>query len=146
VTYTIETLTWDKIKDDHYLIMWMAHHAAKVAEMYGSWVKWQNFDIKTYAERQRIRLCRRDGDPVGVMLASIYPSVFDNSVLIYQQDLLYARPGTRAAKLLMDDFIDFGKGHAKHIISMIGANTNIKPKSLERLGFKKLEELYRIEV
>lgn len=91
-------------------------------------------------------LCRRDGKPVGVMLSRLYDSILDPNVRILMQDLLYGKSGTRASKYLLADFIDFGKANANHVISMIGERTNIKGRSLENLGFKKLETLYRLEI
>ena len=94
----------------------------------------------------RITMCFRDGKPVGLMWAHLMLSVFDPGVRFYRQQLLYGEKGTRAAYLLMEEFIDYGRKHADHIITMIGANTNIKCQSLEKRGFRKLEELYICEV
>ena len=79
------------------------------------------------------------------MLARLYTSIFDDETKILQQDLLYARPGSRASKVLLDDFIDFGRKHADHILTTIGTETVIKGESLEKLGFSKLETTYRME-
>lgn len=91
-------------------------------------------------------VCFKNGDPVGFMFASIGVSRLDGVTIILAQDALYAPLGFKTVKLLYDAFIDFGHRHSDHIITMIGANTNIKPRSLERLGFNKLETLYRMEV
>lgn len=100
----------------------------------------------TFSKGHRLTICFKDGSPVGFMLARLSVSIFDPNVKILLQDLLYAKSGSRAAKLLLDDFIDFGKRNANHIITMIAENTNIKERSFERLGFKKIETLYRLEV
>lgn len=87
----------------------------------------------------------RDGAPVGFLLATGFKSFFDRELKILKQQILYATPGTRASYYLLEEFIDFGKSNANHVISSIGTETNIKPRSLERLGFKKFEELFRLE-
>lgn len=145
MSYTIERLREWELDNDPELIEFIRDGAKQVAELYGHKFDWTKFKIRIYAFDHRITICRKDGRPVGAMLSRLYGSIFDDGVKILYQDLLYAKPGTRAAKLLMDDFIDFGRSNANHIISAIGEHTNIKRRSLEKLGFKKLEELYRLE-
>ncbi len=121
--------------------------AARFGKRFNPW----KFEIRQYANQNRFMVVRHFSSKgktiVGVMLSSLYRSAFDHLVKIQHQDLLYVRPGhPRATKMLMDDFIDFGKRNANHLISMIGPATNIKPRSLERLGFKVMETTYRLEV
>ena len=114
--------------------------------MYGDKFNWKKFNIVEFAQRHRIMICRRNDEPIGFMLSRLGPSVFDPDFIILSQTLLYGEPGTRAAYLLMQDFIDFGKKNANHIITVLNTKTNIKRQSLEKLGFVKCEEQYRIEV
>ena len=118
----------------------------EVSEMYGNKFDWENFALYKYAWTNWLVICKKGGKPVGLMAARLFGSIFDDKTKILYQDLLYAQPGTRAAKYLLESFIDFGKSNADHIISCIGQKSNIKPRSLEKKGFVKLEELYRIEV
>lgn len=105
-----------------------------------------NFSIARYfAIGGHVFLARRDGKPVGVLLTRLLTSVFDSNLRILHQDLLYSR-SPRVTKLLMEFLIDFGRRNANHVISMIGAGTNIKPRSLERLGFSQFETLFRLRV
>lgn len=142
--YTIERLTWDDYVNDRDLIYFCCDAGEKLSRMYGTF-NWLNFPIKDYIENYRFMVCRRDGKPVGAMLARLYPSIFDPQIKILNQDLLYTLPGTRASKMLLDDFIDFGKREANHIITMVGLKTNIKHKSLMKLGFSLCETLYEME-
>lgn len=114
-------------------------------DVYGKKFDFQRALILVVARDHYLGLCERDGVPVGFLGATLCRSIFDPNVRILRQDLLYAVPKTRASYYLLRDFIDFGKGTANHIITTIGDKTNIKPRSLERLGFHKLEELYRME-
>lgn len=91
-------------------------------------------------------ICRKGKELVGFLAASISLSNFDGTTRLLYQDILFAEEGTFAAKYLLDSFIDFGKKNADHILTVIGTGTNIKERSLERLGFQKLETVYRIEV
>ena len=145
-TYTVETLTPSSFDEKKDLIPYFQSAGRHLASIYGDKFDWRNFKIRRYALENRITVCRHQGRLVGFMLARTFGSIFDGNVKILFQDSLYAEPGTRAAHALMRDFIDFGKSNANHIISAIGAKTNVKQRSLERLGFRKIEELYRIEV
>lgn len=119
--------------------------AEEMNTLYKSNYDWSLINFVKFLDEDLLLICYRDKEPVGFLAASFYASFFDPTVKILQQNLLYARPGTRAAYLLLKEFVDFGKVNAKHTISMIAENTNIKPSSLEKLGFKKLETLYRLE-
>lgn len=140
--YTIERYVWT---DGELLRDFFQECAQEVSKLYGDHFLWWHFPVVTYSKEARLMICYKNGKPVGVMLYQIFPSVFDPSTLVCKQDLLYVKKGNpRATKLLLDEFIDFGKANANHVITMIAEKTNIKPRSLEKLGFKKLEVLYRL--
>ncbi len=121
--------------------------AERLQGMYGNKFDSGAFDFIGYARQGLFLVCRKDGELVGGLLARLYGSIFDAKTIILMQDELYCKPDSgRAAHLLMRAFIDFGKSNANHVLSMVGEHTNIKGRSLERLGFKKIEELYRLEV
>lgn len=119
--------------------------AEKVNLAYGNKFDWQDFPLRRFADQHYLIMCYRGFRPVGFLMATLYPSFFDPKVKILYQNLLYSLPNTRSSLLLLKEFIDFGKTNANHTISVIGQNSNIKPRSLERLGFTKLEEVYRME-
>jgi hypothetical protein len=144
-TYTIEQFVGEKSFPSG-LIEFFQEAAKQVAKMYSDSFDWRNFTLMKYAQSARLMVCYKDDKPVGVMLYQTFPSVFDPETIVCKQDLLYVKKGNpRATKLLLDEFIDFGKANANHVITMIAEKTNIKPRSLEKLGFKKLEVLYRLE-
>ena len=140
--YTIEKVTFETLKNE---FEFFKAAAEKVADIFDGEFDWRNFNIVRYVDSQRMTLCRRNGVPVGVMLASRFISAFDSRKVIVRQDLLWAKPGTRAAWYLMRDLIDFSKSNADHLITMIGDKTNVKRQTIEKLGFKKMEEVYRME-
>jgi hypothetical protein len=140
--YTIERVTFETLKSEFEFCKSVAESVAKT---FDGKFDWRNFNVVRYVDSQRVMMCRRNGVPVGVMLASRYVSVFDSKKVILRQDLLWAKPGTRAAWYLLRDFVDFGKANADHLITMIGDKTNIKRQTIEKLGFKKIEEIYRME-
>lgn len=92
---------------------------------------------------EHLFMCFKDQEPVGFLYATARSSIFTNDVKVLTQHALYANAGTKAAYLLLKHFLDFGKLNADHVITMINPHTNIKPSSLEKMGFKELETLYR---
>ena len=144
--YTIERLTCaDDFDTD--LALWLVNEAKVLSELYDGVFDHKTFDFISYAEKRVFFLCRKNGEPVGIMLCSLFRSGFDRSKTILMQELLYVKsPEFKATYKLLHHFIDFGRSQANHVITMIGLKTNIKARSLEKLGFKKFEELYRMEI
>lgn len=106
-----------------------------------------NFDVWGYAANHYMWIVRKDGAPVGVMFAQLYGNVFDPKIKILFQDGFYVRKSSgRAAYLLFKEFIDFGRANAKIIFTCRGKLTNVKVRTLERLGFEKSEEIFRLVV
>lgn len=142
--YTVEVVKTTLI--DRELWEWFREVAEKTKLVYESKSETSKFPMMDYIMDNRVVVCRRGGKPVGIMMARLEASVIEPDKSVLFQDLLFAEPGTRAAKILLDDFIDFGRRNANYIVTCIGSATNIKERSLQKLGFEKLETLYRIEV
>ncbi len=110
-------------------------------------VDFSNFDVWGYAAAHNVWIARKNGKPVGVMFGQLYRSVFDpKSKILFQDGFFVKKSSGRAAFLLMKDFIDFGRANAKIIFTCRGKYTNVKARTLERLGFEKTEELFRLVV
>lgn len=116
----------------------------KLNKVFGDKYNTENMDLEKYIRENRYMVCLKDGEIAGIMLSRMFSSVFDPTVRILMQDLLYAET-PKVTSILLKDYIDFGKGSADHILTTITPWTNIKPRSLERLGFKHMETLYRME-
>lgn len=144
MNYTVKLITIENFTVEEYHFIIKAADALSIR--HDQFHHWRTFDLEKYIEKARLTVCLRDRKVLGFMASRVTKSIFDNSVTILSQDLLYGCPGTRAAYYLMQDFVDFGRRNVKHIITMIGRKTNIKRQSLEKLGFKKLQEVYRLEV
>lgn len=143
VAYTTKLINGAELTSDMIVFIYRAGKEMNAA--YGNKYDFAGFPIRDFVARDKLWVCFRDQEIVGFMAASLGSSFFDPKVKILRQHVLYGKPGTRAAHYLLKSFIDFGKANAKHLISVIGSETNIKPRSLERLGFKELETLYRME-
>lgn len=143
MTYTTKRLTTEDYGETEQL--YMVEAACKLNRLYGNKYDWTDFKIWEFIDKHYLSFCYRDHEPVGFLAASLFKSFFDPKCVILKQNVLYSSPGSRASLLLMKDFIDFGKQTANHVITMIGEESNIKPSSLEKLGFRKLEEIYRLE-
>ena len=113
----------------------------------GETLDFSNFDVWDYAAKNLVWVARKNGQPVGVMFAQLYGSVFDPKSKILFQDGFYVKKSSgRAAFLLFKEFIDFGRANAKIIFTCRGKLTNVKARTLERLGFEKSEEIFRLVV
>lgn len=103
--------------------------------------------MKEMLQKGIVFICRRNGEVTGFHISWLSRSSLDVTKKVLQQQIFYVKPDSgRSAYHLFKKFIDFGKSQADHVITMIASHTNIKPSSLESLGFKELETLYRLEV
>lgn len=137
--YTIERITSISPYDD--VANFLYEIGPALGDLYG--FEFSDFDFYNYAEQNLFWLCRRKGKPVGVMLARLYPSVWDVKSKVLWQDSLYCRKSSgKAAYLLLRTFIDFGRREANLVFTCRAKHTNVKGKSFERLGFSKTEELF----
>lgn len=142
MTYTTKLIHLNNFETEHADFIF---NAGLVLEKNHPGFKWKNFNITKFLSYNYLNFCYRDERPVGFLAASFSRSFFDSDIVTLRQNLLYSLPNTRASLLLLKDFIDFGKVNANHVITTIGPWTNIKRQSLEKLGFSKLEETFRME-
>lgn len=127
------------------LLRFIADACDDMNKRYGNRYDWTKIPIKYYIKNYYCFVAYRDKVPVGFLLATVAPSMFDVTVTLAEQRVLYSKT-PRATVELLRYFIDFGKASSKHIVTCIGEHTNIKPASLKKLGFTKIEEIYRLEV
>jgi hypothetical protein len=153
----IRMVTWRKILKgytikrvrladlDEKLVEFLIESLDHVNEMYGRKFDWHRRRILDFARSHYLGVCYHDKRPVGFMAAILGPSTIDPKVIILKQELLFAK-SPRATVRLLEDFIDFGKAHANHVITVIGEKTNIKSASLEKLGFSRYQVMHRMEI
>jgi hypothetical protein len=92
-------------------------------------------------------VCIRKGEITGHMICQVCTTPLDPTVKIMQQLSFYVKPDSgRSAYYLFQKFIDIGKTHANHIITMLARQTNIKPSTLESMGFEEVEKTYRMVI
>lgn len=148
--YTIKRLTLEDLEPTapgaKELWVFIQKTAHQLNGFYDELYDWNNFPVPDLVRDHYFAVCYRDDQLVGAMVGTLSASIFDRKIKILRQITQFAVPGTQAAYWLMKDFIDFGKLNANHILTNIGTKTNIKPRSLEKLGFKELETIYRMEI
>lgn len=142
--YTVKRCTQHNLTPSD--LTFIAESAEHLNGLYEKNYNWRKIDIKIFATLNYLTICYRDETPVGFLAATFYRAFFDREIFLLQQNVLFSKPNTRAALLLLRELIDFGKCSANDVITMLAKHTNIKPRSLERLGFRKFEELYRLEL
>jgi hypothetical protein len=146
-TYTIE-----QIKESHYtlpqdFINYLYEEAPKISAMFDNKLDYRNCPVRKLVNDCIFLVCRRDGEIRGHMICNLFTSPLDSKVKILYQLSFYVKPDSgRTAYHLFQKFIDIGKDRANHIITMLTSHTNIKPSTLENMGFKELETLYRMEI
>jgi len=114
---------------------------------FGQTFSFDSMDLKVMMDRGLFLVCKRNGEIRGWMIAFLTKSPLDTNIKILQQQSFFVIPDSgRTAYHLFKKFIDIGKEEADHIITMLTSQTNIKPETLNKLGFKELETLYRLEV
>lgn len=107
----------------------------------------RNFDFFRYAQNHVVLVCFQGDRPVGLVMAQLFGSVFDPKTKVLFQDVLWVEKSSgRAAHLLMREFIAFGRANAKLVFTCRAKQTNVKERTLKRLGFEKVEEIFRLEV
>lgn len=144
--YTIERLrsVQDFTPEIH---KFLAEEVPKISKMFNDVFNYENCIEYIFAEAGVFLLCKRNNEITGLMIAFLFKSPFDYKTILLQQQLFYVKPNSgRTAYYLFKKFIDIGKSEANHIITMLTSQTNIKPQTLEKMGFKELETLYRLEV
>ena len=124
--------------------------ASILTRTYNAKYNWGNFQLDAYCEQHYMLVLEKEDELgrrkyIGLLAFRLEGSIFDFKTKVLNQDILYSET-KRGTYELLKYFIDFGKQHANHLITMIGAETNINPASLEKLGFKELETYYRLEV
>lgn len=128
------------------LLRFIADSGDRLNSLYGNKFNWaQGFPLKHIIEKHVFLVCYRGDEPVGFMVGTLSPMVFDISKTVLRQETLFAKYPKASVELLRY-FIDLGKLRANHVIMCVGKHTNIKPRSLEKLGFTKMEELFEMEV
>ncbi len=140
----MKTYTISREQNLGYLVYdFFQSESAHVAALFDNRYDWKNFNFDRYAKNHYLWVCWREGKPIGLMMAQLYGSVFDPSTKVLYQDLLYCKKSSgRAAFLLMQEFIAFGRANVKMVFTCRAKCTNVKEITLNRLGFQKAEELY----
>lgn len=145
--YEVRVLLGDDLTP--YIMRHVLEFAEDLHQKYSEFgFNWKEFPFKKFADHDRglFLMCFENGKPVGMMMASYSTAFFDSSIKTLTQQTLYSKPGSRASKLLLETFIDIGRKSADRIFTCIGKQTNIKPSSLERMGFVEMDTLYRMEI
>lgn len=145
-TYTIERVSKPEefTKDFKKFLL---EEVPKISETFDNAFDHNNCSPFYMATKMIVLVCRRDGEVRGFLVCSLSNHPFDIKIKILHQLIFYVKPDSgRTAYHLFNKFIDIGKTHANHIITMLTKHTNIKPTTLEKLGFKELETLYRMEI
>jgi len=87
--------------------------------------------------------------PVGFTAGLLNPHFFNPDIRVLAEAFWWVdhdHRGSRAASLLMDAFIDWGREHADWITFALQERTRIKDQSLIKRGFKRQEKNFLMEI
>ena len=133
------------LEDD--VVKFLNEEVDNIASLFGNKFNPENCAIESMVHHGIFLVCRRKGEVTGLHISWLYKSPLDLEKKILQQQIFYVKPGSgHTAYHLFQKFIDIGKNEADHVITMLTGVTNIKPETLNKLGFKELETLYRMEI
>lgn len=141
--YTVKRI--DEIQPYGPEVKFFYENVVTLSKMFG--IDYLAFDFYRYAREHIVWIARKKGDPVGWLLARLYPHVWDSRLKVLRNDSLFVKsPNQKATHLLLKAFIDFGRKNADLVFTSSNKYTNVKESSFVRLGFKKTEELYALEI
>lgn len=144
MAYTVRKLEVKDLKNA-LILRFIADSGDRLNRVYGDKYEWSHrFPLKYTVENHLFLMCFKGDEPVGLMVGTIQPAIFDINRTVLRQETLFGKYPKATIELLRY-FIDFGKVNANLILTNIGEHTNLKPASLEKLGFTKLETLYSME-
>lgn len=145
MTYTLERVQ-KPVEFTEDVKKFLADEMPKLSKRFGDKLNFKNNFPEIFAQQGIFLICKRNEEITGIMVAVLRQSPFDFETTILRQVLFYVKPNSgRTAYHLFKKFIDIGKSQANHIITMITSQTNIKPETLKKMGFKELETLYLLE-
>lgn len=148
-SYTIEQIKdpGENLPYDFDFIEYLLEVGPTLTNLFEGKLDYKNCNVRDLVNNCIFLVCRRNGKIRGHMICYLTNSPLDPKVKILRQLSFYVKPDSgRTAYHLFHKFIDIGKDRANHIITMLTSHTNIKPSTLENLGFKELETLYRLEI
>lgn len=144
--YTIERLNGPEDFDES-VVKYLYEEAPKISELFENVFNYENFSPLLLANKAIFLVGKRNGEVRGHMIACLSRSPLDTKITMLEQISFYVKPDSgRTAYCLFSKFLDIGKSEANHIITMLTRHSNIKPSTLEKLGFKEMEVVYRLEV
>jgi len=145
-TYTVKRLNSILCLDDN-IIKFLNEEIPNISKLFDDKFDFNNCVIEGLIRAGYFLVVKRNGETTGLHVSFLSKSPFDFNCRILTQQLFYVKPESgRSAYHLFKKFIDIGKSEADHIITMLTSQTNIKPETLNNMGFSELETLYRMEV
>jgi hypothetical protein len=145
-SYTIEQLNRETVNNFD-VVKYLYDECPKISAMFDNKLNFRNCPVRELAEHYIFLICRRNEEIRGHLICNLSINPLDLKVKTLYQLSFYVKPESgRTAYHLFQKFIDIGKTHANHIITMLTSHTNIKSSTLENMGFEEIETQYRMVV
>lgn len=105
--------------------------------------------IREAIENHLVFVAEREGERVGFILGMVHRHPFNPDIRVLSEHLWWVVPEhrrTRAASMLLDSFIEWGRAHVDWITFGTSRETALNPRSLLRRGFHTRELCFLMEV
>lgn len=105
--------------------------------------------IKALVEQQVVFIAEKSGEQLGFIGGVLMPHYFNPKIKVLAETFWWVAEehrGSRAALLLMKEFVEYGKVHADWITMALEALSPVNEKCLTKRGFKLQERAFLMEV
>ncbi len=105
--------------------------------------------LRKFIETHLFLVAENDGEAAGFVAGLVFPHLFNPEILVLQEIFWWVREqyrGSRAALLLLNAFVEWGREHVDWIFFSMQHNTPATDRALVKRGFKMHEQTYLLEV
>jgi hypothetical protein len=118
-------------------------------ELFGNDDDYSDALIRAFIEEHVFFVCENDGEFVGFICGLVSPHIYNPSIKVLTESFWWVKPehrGSKAGLLLLNTFIDFGKGLADWIICTLEDASPVNDSVFYKRGFKLKERSFLLEV
>lgn len=133
---------------------WLVQQLKKFAKFYGTkkslFLNEYNTEklVQNLADNHVLFIAENDGIPYGFIAGYYMPHIYNPKLNILSEAFFWINPkrrGSRAAVMLLDRFVEFGKKHADFVSLTLEDESQMSEKHFIKRGFRLKERNYLLE-
>ena len=105
--------------------------------------------LEIFIERDLVLIAEKETHgQIGLLIGAITPHLFNPDIIVLAEMLWWVPPAyrkTRAGYLLLEEYVRWGKENVDWITFSLQHDTPVNESTLNRFGFRHVEEAYLIE-